>query len=220
MLSAVLMLTAVAAHAQGLRYGIVAGLNVNQPRGNGEEKARVGMRVGVKGEYVLTDSPHSLYLTTSLLFSQKGNREELFVEPSLEEDEKITSAELKTNLGYIEMPLYVGYLRKGTGNIDFMLEGGPYLAYAPWGRSNLYINGEKRTGGDEINVFHQGGYRRFDAGLGLNLGAEILGHYRLSFGFQYGLTQNHHRFDVKETSYRDTDTYYNRTFTLSLGYMF
>ena len=56
---------------------------------------------------------------------------------------------------------------------------GPYFALGLWGYSS--IDGEDI---DDVKIFSDNFYKRFDCGWGLTVGAELHSHFRISAGFE------------------------------------
>lgn len=113
-------------------------------------------------------------------------------------------AEGKIHLNYLEAPIYATYTYPvGPGRLYGGL--GPYFAYG--------IGGKVEEGGFSASSFgvNNGGYKRFDAGLGIEAGYQ----YKLfSFTLTYDL-------GFVNVAYSGQDyTAHNRSFGVNVGYRF
>lgn len=113
-------------------------------------------------------------------------------------------AEGKIHLNYLEVPVYATYnYPLGPGRLYGGL--GPYLAYG--------IGGKVEEGGFSAASFgeNNGGYKRFDAGLGIEAGYQ----YKLfSFTLTYDL-------GLANVAYASQDfSAHNRSFAVNVGYSF
>jgi len=103
------------------------------------------------------------------------------------------------SLNYLELPIHFLYHYSiGPGNVYGGL--GPYFAYGVGGKE-----GDISSFGDS-----NGGFKRFDAGLGFMLGYKLNMGVSLDIGYDLGLAN---------TEYADEDVKgHNRVFSINLGY--
>jgi Outer membrane protein beta-barrel domain len=149
----------VAAQAQGIRYGLTAGLQSSHQRfsGNGLSIATSGLfgiHLGGVAEYAISDA---IVIRPQLGLSLKGGR--------LLDDGDV----YKTNLTYIDLPVHAVYkYEAGPGKI---LGGiGPYFSLFAGGKDD----GDKLKVGTNIKGFDMGlslmaGYELTDKNLSINL---------------------------------------------------
>ncbi len=145
--------------AQNLSFNVKGGLNLSNVYGDNlsDNKMKPGYHIGVGGEYEL--SPN-IFLQSGLFFSTKGY--------------KFKSE--KTNANYLQLPLHLAYKIDATPGTKIVLHAGPYIAYGVGGK----ILGEVNTFDKDL------GFKPFDTGLGLGVGAEF-GRILVDLGWDMGL---------------------------------
>ena len=117
------------------------------------------------------------------------------------------------NLMYVQIPVHFAYKIVVTPDTRIVLHAGPYAAYG--------VSGNIKVGDKKYDLFKDRtielpilgplglrGANRFDAGLGLGVGAE-LGSFVVDLGWDAGLIKLHESFNRK-----------NMSAHLSLGYNF
>ena len=85
-----------------------------------------------------------------------------------------------------------------------------------WGNYDVYTNGKKVAKYNE--AFDKYGIRRCDFGLGMGLGLQYSEHYQLNISYNHGLAQLTHP-EKKEKMF-STPSLYNRTFNITISYIF
>lgn len=218
LLVAIFVASALSVNAQeNLRWGIVAGMNVSKMSATGLD-SKIGYQVGVRTELGLPQVANGLYLDASVLLSAKGA--------------KMDFGDLgnqKIDANYLEIPIHIGYKYAVNNNFSVFGSFGPYFGYGLFGKTKV----EELDYDDEYELiktsskydtFGNDGLKRFDCGLGLNVGVEIKKTYRVVIGYDFGLTETYKsKFDAGEESYEDLDFgsgAKNRNFTISVAYMF
>lgn len=123
---------------------------------------------------------------------------------------------------YAQMPFNIGFEHYFTTEFALNINGGLYLAYGFKGLSNVYgtittIAGTETSiyvldSGDQqtFNLTSLGQLKRFDYGMGLNIGA-IYDIYGITIGYEYGL----HNISAVAGDIRR-----NRNFNIGLGFRF
>lgn len=163
-------------HRAALRWGITAGINgfdagiLELSRGRGLHSFNFAGRV----ELSFTDAPSRMYLDAELGLSDLAWK---FDEPG-GEPRRVTSRNY-----YLHLPLHIGY----HGDIErvcaIFADFGPYFAYGLFGESVYRAPAEHTriqwSSFDETD--------RFDWGLGVRLGVEVLDHFRLGAAYDYGV---------------------------------
>lgn len=162
------------AFAQGFSYGVTAGLNVSQPK---DYKNHLGFNVGVKGEYLFSDKIDCPYLETSLLFTCKGWKDDVFAS----EEENAGTVDWKCDAYYLELPVMVGYKFGVTDRVRMSASAGPYVACGLFGKSS--VDGAHGVT-DVDNIFSDGMYKRFDYGVKVYVGIDFS-------NWQLGLSYGH-----------------------------
>lgn len=196
-LFAVALLIGVNAYAQDgkAEFGVKAGLNMSNFTGDvNDNKARFGFNVGVTLDYALTDA-RDWYLLTGLEYTTKGAN-----------FKKVAGVKPSINAAYIQLPVHAGYKFDVTEATRLSFHAGPYLAYG--------VNGKVKVseGGVEVseNTFGDDGFKRFDFGVGLGVGAEF-GKIGIGLGYDFGLINI---MDADNVSVKNANAY------LTVGYKF
>ncbi|MDR0872687.1 MAG: PorT family protein [Prevotellaceae bacterium] len=165
------MATTSAFAQEGLQFGVKVGANVSNfaTDDDGDLKAKLGFNVGATVDYGFTEN---LFLVSGLEITQKGARVE---EKLLGETYKLRYRPL-----YLQIPIHFAY-KYDLGSVKLTGEVGPYLAFGIAGKV-------APNEGDKEDFFGKDGIteKRFDAGLGLAIGAEF-GHFGAKIGYDYGL---------------------------------
>lgn len=109
------------------------------------------------------------------------------------------------NAYYLHLPVHVGYHWSLGRVCALYADAGPYFSLGLFGKNKTmdYITNTK-TKTDTFDAI-----RRFDWGLGARVGVELMGHYRIGIGYDYGLQ--------KLSKYNSER---NNNFTISVGYVF
>ena len=155
-----------------VRLGVEVGMTVNTIKNYYNDVDRkVGFDAGLRMDVNFTDN---IYLGTGLQYMMKGAK---------------TSGrgwERKATTGYLQIPIHIGYRYDFNETIGIFGEFGPFLAVgvngkekAEWGRHS-----------EDYDVFgdpDEGYAKRFDMGLGLHVGCEIIQHWQVALGYDWGL---------------------------------
>lgn len=190
-------------NAQSLKFGVKAGLNAATLSGFDDltnvmnelssdaysTKSRLGFHAGVVAQL---DLPANLFLQPELLYSLQGIKGEINGESETDD------------LGYLQLPIYLGYkINVGMG-LDVILGVGPYLGYGLHGTDDAF---------DET-------FKRFDFGLSA-MGGIQFNKLQITIGYDLGLTDNVD-FAGWETikDLADLSSISNRNFKVSLAYFF
>lgn len=165
--------------------------------------SRIGFHAGIKAELGLPQVTEGAYMDFGALLTLKGAQ-----------IDGGAAGNIKLNPYYLEIPVHIGY--KYAVNDDFTLfaNAGPYVAIGLFGKVKAKINGDFSddlgfSGSASEDIFGDDGFKRFDLGLGLKVGAEFSKKYQVSFGYDFGLVEVAKSSDTK-----------NRNFMISVGFMF
>ncbi|WP_373733827.1 porin family protein [Bacteroides heparinolyticus] len=185
LLFACALFTFAMANAQGVSFSIKAAPVVSNYIGkqaeDQEAKARFGFLAGVGLDYGFYNGAA---IQTGLYGVLKGARLTLN----------------KQNPFYLQMPLHLAYKVDFTPGTRIVFHGGPYAAYA--------IAGTLTSEGENTDLFDTGSsFKRFDAGAGIGVGAEI-DRFLLDLGWDMGFI------DVSSSKMKNMSAY------LTLGYRF
>ena len=200
---------AICSNAQEIKYGVTAGINFNSLSSNSND-ARTGFHAGLKTEI---DFNEKLYVNAGLMLTSKPWRGLGTYIPK----ENIIIDSKKTPY-YLNIPVHVGYKLPVAKNVKIFAEAGPYMAIGLFGSGKYtekqYDEGfknliESKTH-DLEDPFKHNYQKRFDWGLGGNIGVELFNHYQLSVGYDWGLKE----ILGKNTSMK------NKTFMISASYLF
>ena len=171
--------------AQNFSGQVEVGLNVSKLT---DINSRCGFNVGVRGSL---DLPYNLYVNAGIFLTMKGAKEDL----------------LTVDAYGFELPIHVGYKYKFGKTLAIFGEFGPYFNIGAFGKTKV------KAGGIEAseNTYGDGGLDRFDFGLGLRAGVELLNKIPVAIGYDFGLV------DVAGVP---NGSVKNGNFTLSVGYKF
>jgi len=200
---------AICANAQEIKYGVTAGVNINTLTTNAN-KERTGFHVGFKTEI---DFNKKLYVNAGLMLTSKPWGDLGITTPAWNKTDFWNATPY-----YLEIPVHVGYKLPVAKNVKIFAEAGPYMAIGLFGSGKYtekqYDEGfknliESKTH-DLEDPFKHNYQKRFDWGLGGNIGVELFNHYQLSVGYDWGLKE----ILGKNTSMK------NKTFMISASYLF
>ena len=180
--------------AQNASFSIRGGLNMSNFYGDelSDKNMKIGFHAGVGADFEFAPN---IALQTGLFYTAKG------AEYSSKDEGDLI--DVNTTANYLQLPIHLAYKIDVTPGTKVVLHAGPYLAYG--------IGGKVKAGPLSVNTFDGDlGFKPFDAGLGLGVGAEF-GRILVDLGWDMGLT-NISRFDSGNVK---TQNAY-----LSLGYKF
>ncbi len=165
----VAIVAAFGASAQDLRWGATGALNfswVHTSEMNSSD-SYIGFHAGVKAEmdfsHIIADG---FYLDGRFLYSLKGG----------------DWAGFHQNLGYVEIPISLGYRLPVSSEVSLMGGLGPYFGLGVIGK-NVVSVGDTKT---KTDLFGNA-YKRFDFGLGYQLGVEVWDQWQFFLGFEHSL---------------------------------
>ncbi|MCM1078964.1 MAG: PorT family protein [Bacteroidales bacterium] len=184
--------------AQRNRLGVTAGLLLSQPE---DVNLHVGYSLGVTGEFLLSDKMSGFYLSPSLLFVEKGWRQDVY-------DLDDNKYDGRCDAYYLEVPVMAGYKWHINGDVRLFVEAGAYVACGLFGNYKLDYEDDEF---DDKNIFSSNAYRRFDWGVKAAVGVDVA---KWKFAVGYGRSLQ------KPT--KDNWNIYNlkdRSFSLSVSYM-
>ena len=176
-----------AQNREKVRLGVEAGMTVNTIKNSYDDADRkVGFDAGLRVEVNFTDN---IYLGTGLQYMMKGVKgsgeywDGEFWDGEYWDGEYWES---KVNTGYLQIPIHVGYRYDFNETIGIFGEFGPFLA--------IGVNGQRKVEygrhSKDYDVFgdpDEGYAKRFDMGLGLHVGCEIIQHWQVALGYDWGL---------------------------------
>jgi len=201
--------TVFGANAQ-TRFGVKAGLNLSDVNGKGggesygdDTKMKVGFHVGAVADIGFG----SLYFQPGLLFSSKGTKTEF-------SDSGIT-AKSTMSLGYLEVPLTLGY-RVEAGSAKVNLGLGPYIGFGLAGKFKTEVSGGGISAEEEADIKwgddDDSDVRSMDYGLNISAGVEF-SNMQVNLQYGLGLANNTPKGDSDNSSK-------NSVIGISLGYFF
>lgn len=190
-----LSILATAISAQGLSYGPQIGFSSTTiiektSLGTVEKKFNLGYQFGVAAEFEIMSF---LYVGASISFFQKGDKQG---------NENFSA---KTKLGYIDVPITIGY-KMPIGNISVFGNVGPYTSVAIIGKSvyqSEYMN-ENYT--HDIDFEY---YKRFDTGATFGVGVEFK-QYQIKANYARGFVDitEGETITSKNSAFNITGTYF------------
>lgn len=159
---------AVTVSAQDLRWGATGALNFSWAHSSvNSSDCYIGFHAGVKAELdfseIITDG---FYLDGKLLYTLKGG----------------DWAGFHQNLGYLELPVTLGYRYPVGGDVALIAGLGPYFGLGIIGK-NVVSEGDTKI---KTDLFGES-YKRFDFGLNYQLGVELWDEWQIFLGFEHSL---------------------------------
>ena len=180
MIVAVATMMSFSAQAEAPQWELVAGMNVANIDASGAS-SRIGFHAGIRTTFGIPSVNHGFYANAAALLSLKGFK----------------AAGITLNPYYLDIPVHFGYKYGINESLALFGEFGPYFGVGLFGQT------------DGEDVFDDGGFKRFDFGLGLRAGLEFNQKVPVSIGYDFGVL------DVA-----DGVSAKNRNLTLSIGYKF
>lgn len=165
------LLATTVIYAQEFRWGPTASVNMSWLRGVGagvvSSDCYVGFQAGIKAERDCTDIiAKGFYLDGKFLYTLKG----------------ASWSGVHNNLGYLELPVNLGYRFNLSDGVSLMAGLGPYVGLGILGKTVTKVDDTKV----KTDIFGQY-LKRFDFGLNYNLGVELWNKWQFFVGFDQGL---------------------------------
>lgn len=191
LLAAVLAMSASAAFAQHFEWGVKAGLNLAKQTKFDGVKMRVGLHVGVFGEYVISDF---WGVQGELLYSQMGSKREY----EIDDLHGMTNRESSTNdflykNNYIVLPILAKLYVWNKLSVDL----GPQFGYMISAKEGSF------------NYYKEFVETKFDVSVAMGLSYKFFGKLDVSARYNLGLTKPK---EVYNTA--------NRVIQFGVGYRF
>lgn len=155
--------------AQELRLGATAGLNFASAHvDNGSSSGGyIGFQLGAKAEMDFSSYLiDGFYLEGSLLYNLKGG----------------SYSGSHSNLGYLQLPVNLGYRLTFSGDVSLLGSLGPYFGLGVLGKDVEKVSGAKV----KTDVFGTR-LQRFDFGLNYKLGVEVWDQWQFYLGLEHSL---------------------------------
>jgi hypothetical protein len=186
--------------AQELRWGVAGGLNFANERAKAagvklSSDSYIGFQVGAKAEMDFSSYLiDGFYLEGSLLYNLKGG----------------SYSGSHSNLGYLQLPVNLGYRLTFSGDVSLLGSLGPYFGLGVLGKDVEKVSGAKV----KTDVFGTR-LQRFDFGLNYKLGVEVWDQWQFYLGFEHSLL-NLSKTKIEGSSSRTRVT----NFYIGTAYMF
>ncbi len=206
LMAGILAVTSTVCSAQKVDFGVLAGLVFSHPT---DYNTRTGFSVGAKGIYTFRENGSSWFVEAQAKLASKGWKYDIATYD--EGGNLVYYSDWTCNAYYLEIPVYAGYKFKVNDNCGIFIEAGPYLAAGLFGNSGMKDGENKYEYEYYSNVFADGFYKRFDWGLGGNVGVEYR-HLQVSVGLHHSLMN-----PLKGTLLMPTPK--DRSFMLSVAYI-
>lgn len=197
----VAMLAMVTAVSAQMNLGVKGGVNMSNFYGDelDDKNVKIGFHIGLAADY---DFAYNSAIQTGLFFTTKGAKYTSSFGDA--------SGELTVNPMYLQIPVHYAYKIDVSPGTRVVLHAGPYAAYGVGGKSKLSGSVGDIGAEYEEDVFGDDGFKRFDAGLGLGVGAEF-GPLLFDIGWDMGLV------NIVDSDNGDLK---NQNAYLSVGYKF
>lgn len=166
------VVAAINVSAQELRWGVAGGLNFAWERAKAagvkvSSDSYIGFQVGAKAEMDFSSYLiDGFYLEGSLLYNLKGG----------------SYSGSHSNLGYLQLPVNLGYRLTFSGDVSLIGSLGPYFALGVLGKDVEKVSGAKV----KTDVFGTR-LQRFDFGLNYKLGVEVWNQWQFYLGLEHSL---------------------------------
>lgn len=170
----------LSAQAEAPQWELVAGMNVANLDASGAS-SRIGFHAGIRSTFGIPSADQGFYVNAAALLSLKGCK----------------AGEFTLNPYYLDIPVHAGYKYAINEQVGIFGEFGPYFGIGLFGKT------------DGEDVFGDGGFKRFDFGLGLRAGLEFNKKVPVSIGYDFGVLDVADELSAK-----------NRNLTISVGYKF
>ncbi len=198
----VAMLAMVTAVSAQMNLGVKGGVNMSNFYGDelNDNNVKIGFHIGLAADY---DFTYNSAIQTGLYFSTKGAKYSVGGDNS--------SVEATANPMYLQLPIHYAYKLDVTPGTRIVFHAGPYAAFGVGGKSKLSASIGDSGAALESEVFGDDGLlKRFDAGVGLGVGAEF-GRMLIDLGWDMGLVN---------LSQIDNGNIKNQNAYMSVGYKF
>ena len=185
----------------------------------GDMGSKPGFHIGVKGSLDLPTLFDGAYVNAGAFISLKGSK----IDMGDLGNDKITA-------GYLDIPIHFGYAYTFNDKLAVFGEVGPYIAIGLFGKHKVteitdvdLDTGEFKQEEMSYNTFDD--LKRFDMGLGLKFGVELVQKYTFSIGYDWGFIDVYKgsNLDAEHDTAGDIDltpSAKNKNLTISLGYKF
>ena len=166
------VVAAINVSAQDLRWGVAGGLNFAWERAKAagvkvSSDSYIGFQVGAKAEMDFSSYLiDGFYLEGSLLYNLKGG----------------SYSGSHSNLGYLQLPVNLGYRLTFSGDVSLLGSLGPYFGLGVLGKDVEKVSGAKV----KTDVFGTR-LQRFDFGLNYKLGVEVWDQWQFYLGLEHSL---------------------------------
>lgn len=171
-LALVAVVMALNVSAQNLRWGAVGAVNFSWMRAKAagvaiSSDSYIGFQAGAKAEMDLADYlTDGFFADGALVYNLKGG----------------SYSGSHTNLGYLQIPLNLGYRTPLSNDVSFIAGLGPYFGLGVLGKDVVKEGGTKL----KTDVFGES-MQRFDFGLNYKLGVEMWNQWQFYLGFEHSL---------------------------------
>lgn len=171
-LALVAVVMALNVSAQDLRWGAVGAVNFSWMRAKAagvaiSSDSYIGFQAGAKAEMDLADYlTDGFFADGALVYNLKGG----------------SYSGSHTNLGYLQIPLNLGYRTPLSNDVSFIAGLGPYFGLGVLGK-DVVKEGDTKV---KTDVFGES-MQRFDFGLNYKLGVEMWNQWQFYLGFEHSL---------------------------------
>ncbi|MDD2299737.1 MAG: porin family protein [Fermentimonas sp.] len=196
------MLAVVTAVSAQVSLGVKGGVNMSNFYADelDDKNVKIGFNVGLLADI---DFSYNSAIQTGLFFTTKGAKYSSSIGSA--------NADVTINPMYLQLPVHYAYKVDVTPGTRVVFHAGPYAAYGVGGKTKLSGSLGDYSGETEFDVFgDEGSLKRFDAGLGLGVGAEF-GPILVDLGWDMGLVNIS---DSNDGEIKNQNAY------LSVGYKF
>lgn len=177
------MLVFVTVASAQVNLGVKGGVNMSNFYGDEltDKNAKVGFHIGLAVDY---EFAYNMAIQSGLFFTTKGAKYETDIPV-------VGNIKAITNANYLQLPVHFAYKLDVTPGTRIVFHAGPYAAFGVGGKrkiDNQWTEAlEDLFGSPDIKTFDKDyGFKPFDAGLGLGVGAEF-GRIILDLGWDMGL---------------------------------
>lgn len=181
----------------------------------------IGFGVGVKGILEMPTIADGIYLSSGAFLERKGTDLDL--------------GDLGRNTissYYLDIPIHIGYHYSVNPKFAIFGEAGPYIGVGLFGNSKIkeldeksYNEGKIKHNERTIKTFDA--LKRFDVGLGLQVGVELAQKFTISVGYDYGFIDLYKGSNLEKEGTEEapegldlTPGAKNRSLSIKLGYKF
>lgn len=199
-------------HAQTFHIGPSANWLHNMPSG---QDANDGFSAGAIAEMNFANNKSGWFVDAGIMFEKKkwDSNTYLYYNYNAAGQQAPSNTWHYTTYG-MKIPVNIGYKLWMSKAVKIYAAAGPYLSIGIAGKERLTTNIANGLTTDKVssgNVYKDGIVNRTEWGLGVKMGAELLGNYHVTLSYDHAMS------NIFKKQYMDAKS---RTLSIGIGYLF